>query len=119
VIVHVPTTITLGVSDGGGQFDVPVGTVFSVQLESHGCGPPQWQAPAVDPPSVIRGVSGGDLTSGIVATGSFVIVGPGDATITAAGSCVGLPIGACEVVVWRVNIHARTVATPISLPRTD
>ena len=118
VVAHTPTTITLTLDSGGGRFDVPVGTTFNVHLQSDNCGPPEWQAPNAEPSSVLRAVPGSDLTSGEIATGNFVVVGPGDATIIAPASCVGLAIGACAAIVWRVDIHAESVAVPNSLPRT-
>jgi hypothetical protein len=128
VKIDSPRTLTVGLGNNGTVYDAPIGTVLNVRLDGLGmlgvrpCGHSFWRALSAGPPDVLRRVPGSDARDGLVASGSFEVVGTGFGTISSLDS------GGNVQVRWIASVLVASVTpssvpvtlpvTPSSLPRT-
>ena len=117
VTLTVPSTLIVTTANANTVYTVPVGTVFVVRLDhGDGCNGPEWLPPLAPPSGVIRAAVDGPVTFGTTASGTFVVVGPGDATIRFPGTCGSLMN--CPLHFgWSIDIHAQPASTPTTAPR--
>jgi hypothetical protein len=116
------TTVTVTDADAFTTFDVPVGSVFNVQLRNDpsSCWFSPFRAPEWGPSGVIRGANGSDVVVGNEFDASFVVVGPGDGEISVSASCGPLPNNlGCAGKVWQIFIHATSQPSTRQIPRTE